>query len=144
MRGHGCPGNRAVPPPPRGHGYTSRAPSDKRPTRATDAGPARNTAMARCSDSGWCGGREASRGGDKKILADPTAQFIDAVEKLGQESMQPGGQDFIDARVLQVGPELAGPPQRLMRMVVGHGMEIVHQCVQTGRQAAWHVEVGRA
>ncbi|MDT4850785.1 hypothetical protein FQZ97_849440 [compost metagenome] len=53
--------------------------------------------------------------------------------------MQTGGEDLVDAGVLQVGLELAGAAQGFGRQVVGDHGEVVDHFVQAGGQAARHV-----
>jgi hypothetical protein len=44
----------------------------------------------------------------QEVAADAPAQIVHAVQELGQEGMQAGGQDLVDAAKLQVGAQLAG------------------------------------
>ena len=43
----------------------------------------------------------------QKVLADPPAQLVHPVEELREVRMQPGRQDLVDARELQIGLQSA-------------------------------------
>ena len=69
---------------------------------------------------------------DQEVAADTHTQFIDAVQELGQEGMQPGGQDFVDAGVLQVRQQLAGAALGFCRLVIGHLGQVADHLDQAG------------
>jgi hypothetical protein len=56
----------------------------------------------------------------QKIPADAHTQVADAVEELRQIRMQPGGEDLVDAAVLQIALQPARAAQRLGTLRVGH------------------------
>ena len=50
----------------------------------------------------------------------PTPSVFTRSRNWRQEGVQAGGEDLVDAAVLQVGAQPAGPAQRLARLLVGH------------------------
>jgi hypothetical protein len=53
--------------------------------------------------------------------------------------VQAGGQDFVDAAILQVGAAAGRRGAGLARLLVGHQPQVVHHLVQAGVQRARHV-----
>jgi hypothetical protein len=60
----------------------------------------------------------------EEVLADPVAQHVDPVQKLGQEGVQAVGQDFVDPGKLQFGAQFARVALGVGRGVVAHGSRL--------------------
>ena len=70
-----------------------------------------------CEASGFRAASSVPR--HQEVAADPPPQLVHALEELRQVGVQAGGEDLVDAAVLQVGVQLAGAALRVVRLLVG-------------------------
>ena len=75
----------------------------------------------------------------QEVAADADAQVVDAVEEFGEIGVQPGGQDLVDAAVLQVRAQPSGTTLGFAALFVGHPLQVADHLVEAGRQRARHV-----
>ncbi|KAI1691234.1 hypothetical protein DdX_22007 [Ditylenchus destructor] len=76
---------------------------------------------------------------NQKILADPHTQFIHAIKELREIRMQPRRQNFVDARILQIGQELPGAALRFSALLVLNLRQVVDHLDRARMQRAGHV-----
>jgi hypothetical protein len=81
----------------------------------------------------------ASGSRHQEVAADAPAQVVDAVQELGQEGMQAGGQDLVDAAVLQVGAQAAGAAQGLAALSLATRSQVATTSFMLACQRARHV-----